>query len=180
VALLSLAVIVAVASPLVGGGVGQVERYRPYAERWGRAYGIDPDLILAVAAVESGGDPRARSHRDARGLMQVMPATAREVAGWLELDGFDLQDLEDPETCIRLGTRYLAWLAERFGHDRPRTILVAYNAGYGRATTWRAAVGSGEQGSDVALLDAVDFPETRIYVERVLAAWARLREGRRR
>ncbi|HYD94177.1 MAG TPA: lytic transglycosylase domain-containing protein [Noviherbaspirillum sp.] len=87
------------------------------------AHGVPPSLIHAVIQKESGYNPNARSHRNARGLMQVTPATARFVgvgAG---------KSLYDPQTNINAGTAYLKYLMRT--HDTFEEVLAAYNSGPG-------------------------------------------------
>lgn len=111
---------------------------------------LDPLLVLAVIDVESGWDPRAVSRKGARGLMQIMPATAR--------DRFDLRDpsrLLDPRLNLELGTRLLRNLLDAFCGDL-RQALWAYHAGEGRVDrTW----------------EQIGPPESRDYVEKVLARY---------
>lgn len=82
-------------------------------------YKLDPKLVLAVIATESGFDAVAVSRRNARGLMQLMPETARR---------FGVKDAFDPADNIRGGAKYLRWLLARFDGDL-RLALSAYNAG---------------------------------------------------
>jgi soluble lytic murein transglycosylase-like protein len=86
-----------------------------------RRHGLDPDLVLAVVGVESGFQPDAVSHKGAQGLMQLMPATARELG---VIDAFD------PAQNLDGGTRYLRMLVARYGGDLGKA-LAAYNAGPG-------------------------------------------------
>lgn len=97
---------------------------REYAQQ----YGFDWRLILAQIYQESSFNPETRSWMGAHGLMQIMPRTAEQIG----VEG----DLSDPETNIRAGLKYLAWLRERFEddlrvHDRMWFMLAAYNAGIG-------------------------------------------------
>jgi len=108
---------------------------------------IDPALIAAVIRAESNGFPRAVSRKGARGLMQLMPATARRLG---------VKSAFDPRENIRAGAAYLAELAERFGETNADLILAAYNAG-------EHAV---EEHGGVP-----PYRETRDYVRRVLAFW---------
>jgi soluble lytic murein transglycosylase-like protein len=80
---------------------------------------LDPALVAAVIVVESGGDPKAVSRRGARGLMQLMPETARK---------YGVNDVFDPAQNILGGARYLHDLAQRYQNDL-ELILAAYNAG---------------------------------------------------
>jgi soluble lytic murein transglycosylase-like protein len=86
-------------------------------------HGLDPALIAAVVRAESAFDPRAVSHKGARGLMQLMPATAGRF-------GLAIDEIHDPAKNLDAGARYLAWLIQRFGGDVLRA-LAAYNAGEG-------------------------------------------------
>ena len=94
-------------------------RYDPIILRAARDYGIDPAVIKAVIMAESGFDPQAISYAGARGLMQLMPRTARAL---------DVPDAMDPEANIQGGTRYLKALLQRFGGSL-ELALAAYNAG---------------------------------------------------
>ena len=89
--------------------------------RAGEAHGIDPRLLHAVIWQESKYDVRARSHKGAQGLMQMIPATARR---------FECKNAMDPQENVVAGTKYLRWLLERFDGN-VRLALAAYNAGEG-------------------------------------------------
>ncbi|PSQ91186.1 MAG: lytic transglycosylase F [Proteobacteria bacterium SW_6_67_9] len=106
----------------------QLTPYDPLIKRYAQRHGFDWRLIAALTFQESSFNPDKRSWVGAEGLMQVMPATAEQV----DIEG----DLSDPETNIRAGTRYLAWLRKRFDddlrvRDRMWFTLAAYNAGIG-------------------------------------------------
>jgi soluble lytic murein transglycosylase-like protein len=87
--------------------------------------GIEPDVAFGLVATESGFQRKARSHVGAIGLAQLMPATAR----WLE-PGTTRKDLENPETNLRLGLRYLSSLIEKYDGNT-ELALTAYNRGPG-------------------------------------------------
>lgn len=89
--------------------------------------GIDPNVVLALIAVESSGNPAALSHANARGLMQLLPATAKAESDRLGLLWRGDNTLFDPVVNIQLGISYLSLLVERFGDLE--TALVAYNWG---------------------------------------------------
>ena len=127
----------------------------------------DPHLVEALIEVESGGDPKARSARGARGLMQVLPATAlalRPDADWRTC-------LADRGCNVELGKAYLERMSRHTGGDL-LAALYAYNAGPTRALRWQR-----ERSRDPILaIDRVEIDETRRYLRRVLLALWR-REG---
>lgn len=84
-------------------------------------YGVDADLVFSVVAAESNFNPRAVSRRNARGLMQLLPETAKRLG---------VRDIYDPEQNVEAGTRYLRDLLRRYEGDLALT-LAAYNAGPG-------------------------------------------------
>jgi len=102
---------------------GQTKVGRARLRRWARAlapqYGLDSNLIEALITAESSFNVRARSAKDARGLMQLLPATARR---------FGVKAIWDPVENLRGGMAYLRWLIERFDGQIP-LALAAYNAG---------------------------------------------------
>jgi len=92
-------------------------------------HNLDPDLVLAVIEVESGGHHLAVSPVGAMGLMQLLPSTAQEVAGKHGVDWRGPASLFDPFLNVKLGTAYLRELTDRFGDVN--TALAAYNWGPG-------------------------------------------------
>lgn len=136
-------------SPAAGAPLEPALAARPFADviaAAAAAHGVDARLIHAVIEAESNYQPRARSRAGARGLMQLMPATARQYA---------VGDPYDPRANIDAGVRHLKGLLTRFDL---RLALAAYNAG-------EAAV---------RRFDGVPpFAETRAYVTRILARLGR-------
>jgi len=119
---------------------------------------LDPYLVAAVVREESSYYPHAVSRTGARGLMQLMPSTARLLAPG--------GDLDDPVVNIQLGTRFLAGLLREFSD--PRLAIAAYNAGPRRVREWWAA----RRSDDVeAFVELIPFDETRLYVKKVMTSW---------
>lgn len=87
--------------------------------------GVPPELVKAVVKQESSGNANAVSDKGAKGLMQIMPATAKEIAAELGVDNYDLTD---PETNLRFGTHYLGKLIQEFNGD-VELALTAYHSG---------------------------------------------------
>ncbi len=108
-----------------------------------RRYRIDPMLVKAVMHVESAFDPRATSQRGARGLMQLMPETARR---------YGVRNIYDPAQNVRGAVRYLRYLMRRFNSNTP-LVLAAYNAGEDAVVRYRGMP---------------PYSETQSYVQRVL------------
>jgi hypothetical protein len=86
-----------------------------------RRHQVNPRVVAALIGAESAGNSRARSNKGARGLMQLMPATAERF-------GIDRGRLYDPAQNLEAGVRYLSWLADQFPDDLAK-VLAAYNAG---------------------------------------------------
>ncbi len=137
--------------------------YWPIIKKHAAANRLDPYLIAALIAQESGYDPAARSGADAWGLMQVVPATGRAWARKLGIRGFTTRSLTDPEINIRIGTAYFADQVARLGSVH--AALAGYNAGPTRARRWSAEKPGLERDE---WIDDIPFPETQFYVKRIL------------
>lgn len=135
--------------------------------------GIDPAVALGIMRQESSFDPQATSPAGARGLMQLMPATAAVVARRLNGTagiGANIPALTtDPAYNMRLGSAYLAGLLAQFGGVLPYAAA-GYNAGPGRVADWLAANGDPASGAlDMTdWIELIPFGETRNYVQRVM------------
>jgi soluble lytic murein transglycosylase len=130
------------------------------------AQGLDPALVASLVLQESTYDAAAVSSVGARGLMQVMLPTGREVSRRLgQKQKLQKNALYDAETSLTLGTTYLKQLMNRFG-GRVERALAAYNAGPSRVVTWTAA----RPGmSAEEFVENIPFVETRSYVMTILA-----------
>lgn len=116
-------------------------------------YSLDPNLIFAVMRQESGFNPRAISPKGARGLMQLMPATAVRLG---------VRDIYDPAQNIDGGARYLRFLLDTFNGD-VELALAGYNAGEGAVARYGNRV--------------PPYRETINYVQRISAHYTRLSGG---
>lgn len=126
--------------------------------------GLDPYLVASLIRQESEFNPNAISYANAYGLMQLLPSVGRAMARQEGMTGFRTFQLLDPETNIRLGTRYLRQMLDRFGGVQ-EYALAAYNAGDNRVADWQSAgpyLGMDE------FVESIPFSETRNYVQAIL------------
>jgi hypothetical protein len=135
-------------APMLGAHSG--EEFREVIWRTALTHGVRPELVYAVASVESNFNPRAVSAKGALGLMQLMPDTAAR---------FGVSDPFDPVENIVGGVRYLKYLLDLFGGDQ-RLALAAYNAGENVVQATRTIP---------------PYDETRAYVGKVLKIFGRNR-----
>jgi soluble lytic murein transglycosylase len=134
------------------------DTFRDYA----KSHGVDKAFVLGLVRQESRFIAEARSGAGAAGLMQVMPNTARYVAGRMKMRGYKSKDIHDIETNINLGSGYLKLVLDQLGHQV--LASAAYNAGPSRARRWRDS--RPLEGAIYA--ETIPFPETREYVKKVM------------
>jgi soluble lytic murein transglycosylase len=127
---------------------------------------LDAALIAAVIYAESRFRDGQTSHAGAQGLMQVTPATARDIARKSGGTRFQVEDLHDPDVNIAYGAYHLRYLLGRYGTNETFAIA-AYNAGEGNVDRWIAAARRANRDLEIG---AIPFPETRAYVRRVQEA----------
>ena len=137
--------------------------YRELVTARARELDLDPFLLAAIIRQESAFVPAIVSAAGAIGLMQVMPATGRQLAGRIGPRGFRTETLETPELNVHLGTRFLADMIKRYDGDIP-LVLSAYNAGPTRANRWRLLP---EAKDPLRFTERIPFAETRGYVKNV-------------
>jgi len=138
--------------------------YGDYIEKYSKNFGVDPYLVAAIINVESKYDEDARSHKDARGLMQISLVTGEWAFTELNIDGYTLDKLYEPETNIMVGCWYLNVLQEEFNGDL-RLVLAAYNGGSGNVSKW---LKDEKYSKDGKTLDRIPYKETEEYVNKVL------------
>ena len=142
----------------------------------------EPALVLAIARQESNFDPGARSGPGARGMMQLMPATAAVLARRMG-EPFSASRLYDVDYNIRLGSYYLGGMVDNFGGSYVMATA-SYNAGPNHMPDWTAACGDPRttSGDPVNFIECIPFSETRNYVMRVMESMevyrARMNGGR--
>ncbi len=126
--------------------------------------GIDPHLVLSLMRQESLFKPRAVSHAQAMGLMQLLHETARKEASKMGLPEPEAPRLFDPELNIRLGVHHLKGLLEHYGGSQAKA-LAAYNAGKEAVERWTRDLGDAD---DEEFIERISYRETRRYVKAVL------------
>jgi soluble lytic murein transglycosylase-like protein len=137
-----------------------------------KSYDADATLVLAIMREESRFNPRAKSEAAARGLLQFIITTAREIGRDVGLVNVDEDDLYDPRVIIRLGAKYISTLSKQLGGDRYQ-VAAAYNAGPHQVALWSRLAGA--PGDDF-FLTAVSFDETKQYVRKVMNSYRRYAE----
>jgi len=125
--------------------------------------GIDPAWVASIILAESDYQPEAVSSANAQGLMQLLPDTARWIAGKFD-ETYEEGCLFDPETNVRYGCWYLGWLYGRFDGDMT-CATAAYHAGQGQVDAWLADPACSDDGKT---LSRIPFETTDTYVKRVL------------
>ncbi len=138
--------------------------YRELLTSRAEELGLDPYLVAGLVRQESAFHPSIMSSAGAIGLMQVMPATGRQLARASGVRDFTTETLENAEVNVHLGTRFLAELFERYDGDVP-IFLSAYNAGPTRANRWRRLP---EAADPHRFTERIPFTETRGYVKNVV------------
>ncbi|MCR9120823.1 MAG: transglycosylase SLT domain-containing protein [Phyllobacteriaceae bacterium] len=134
----------------------------------------DRALVYAVARQESEFNTNAVSRANARGLLQLLPSTARDVAGRMDLAYSASRLTADPAFNALLGTQYLDEQRDRFSGSHILTFI-AYNAGSGRAREWIGRFGDPRGlplDETIDWIEQIPFPETRLYVQKVMANMA--------
>jgi soluble lytic murein transglycosylase len=138
--------------------------YRDLAESYSDKNGLDPAWVYGLMRQESRFMDYARSNVGARGLMQIMPATARWIARHMGLGRKAHNQIADPDVNIKFGTFYLKRLLTSL--DNSAVLATAgYNAGPGRARRWQA----NRVLEGAVYVESIPIPETREYVKKVLA-----------
>lgn len=135
-----------VCQPRPESGAPAPQRIAAWVRLLAPEYDLEPALVLSVIRAESNFNPRALSHKNAHGLMQLIPPTAER---------FSVADIWDPVENLNGGMAYLSWLQDTFERD-PVLMVAAYNAGEQAVQRYGGVP---------------PYPETRLYVKRVMAGY---------
>src|SRR5829696_6959990 len=166
--------IAAVVAPRVDKAVQEVVlplRHEDIIRQQAADKGLDPALIAGVIYTESRFRDQT-SHAGAKGLMQLLPSTADDIARKSGGTAFVQGDLANPQVNISYGTYYLRYLLRRYGGNEVLAIA-AYNAGEGRVDQW--IFDARHNGEEFDRARHIPFPETRHYVQQVLEVRSRYR-----
>lgn len=148
-------------------------KYEDIVEKYSTKYEVDKYLIYAIIKAESNFDDGATSSKEAKGLMQLMPNTAKDISKTFESSeniNFESSSKEeisnkllDPDLNINLGTKYISILIGKY--KSVELALVAYNAGSGNVDNW---IEQGILNKDGANVENVPYKETNNYVRKIL------------
>ena len=148
-------------------------KYEDIVEKYSNKYEVDKYLIYAIIKAESNFDDGATSSKEAKGLMQLMPNTAKDISKTLDSDEkVNFEDLSkeeiankllNPELNINLGTKYISTLINKY--KSIELALVAYNAGSGNVDNW---IEQGILDKNGTNIENVPFKETNNYVRKIL------------
>jgi soluble lytic murein transglycosylase len=141
--------------------------YKELVDKYSGQFGVDPMFALAVIREESRFNPQAGSYAGAQGLMQIMPATGKSIAGSIGVKNFSNEMLLDPETSIMMGCYYLGKQLENFNQNE-YYACGAYNGGPGAMSRWVTDNGSKEIDE---FIEYVTYEETRNYIKKVMASY---------
>ncbi|MBR6614293.1 MAG: lytic transglycosylase domain-containing protein [Clostridia bacterium] len=141
-------------------------KYKDIVEQAASIYNVDPNLIYAVIKQESNFNKDAVSSAGAKGLMQIIDPTAKQMARRIDSIDDKNYDVFDPYTNIHIGTKYLSYLIKYF-YGNYYLAIIAYTAGMGRVDTWLEAEYN-EYTDYTKLLENIKYNETKTYFEKVL------------
>ena len=133
-------------------------KYRKYIDVYAKQNNLSRELVSSLIKTESRFNKDAVSPKGCKGLMQIMPSTGKWICERYFNDTFEEKMLFDPQMNIKIGTKYLAYLFEKYQDET--TVLACYNAGEGNVQNWIA-------NGDALEKTQIRYDETRNYVEKV-------------
>ncbi|WP_297629603.1 lytic transglycosylase domain-containing protein [uncultured Clostridium sp.] len=138
-------------------------KYSEAVNTYSKEYKLDPLFVLSLMKAESKFNPKAKSNRDAIGLMQITPSTGIWIAEQMGNKNFNVDDLYDINTNIQMGCWYLNNLSKEFNGNRD-LIISAYNAGRGNVNKW---LKNSEYSKDGKNIHTIPFKETKNYLDKI-------------
>ena len=135
--------------------------YSEYVNKYSEEYGVEDNLIYALIKAESNFNPNAISHQNAKGLMQLMYSTAKELANKNQIELTE-ENILEPEININLGTKYISSLLNKY--ECIEVALAAYNAGSGNVDRWI----NGTIKADGSDIENIPYKETNMYVRKIM------------
>lgn len=142
-------------------------KYSQIIDKYATEYDLDPYFIAAIIRTESKFDEKAKSHKNARGLMQIASITGKWASEELGIENYNEEILFTPDVNIKIGCWYLNKLKKEFDCNL-QLILAAYNGGSGNVKKWLKDPKYSEDG--VSLKD-IPFVETKEYIEKVIKTY---------
>ena len=136
--------------------------YKEYVEKYSAEYEVDKYLVYSIIKAESNFKEESISNKGAKGLMQLMPSTAEEIAKKIEIQ-LDENNILNPQININLGTKYISNLIKKY--ENIGLALAAYNAGSGNVDSW---IEKGILDSNGTNLEEIPYVETNNYVRKIL------------
>lgn len=138
------------------------KEYAEYVTKYSQKYDVEKNLIYALIKVESNFKPDAISHQNAKGLMQLMSATAKELANKSQIQLTE-ENILDPDININLGTQYISILLNKY--ESMEVALAAYNAGSGNVDRW---IKNGTIKADGSDIENIPYKETNTYIRKIM------------
>lgn len=127
-----------------------------------REFGMEKELVYALIKTESNFKEDALSGKGAKGLMQLQEETAVWCAEKMGFEVFDVENIFDPETNIRIGVWYISYLIDELGSED--LAIIAYNAGINRVREWKK---EGLVSEKIHEDNQIPYPETKQYIKKV-------------
>ena len=162
VAIIILTVIVVICINKLMIKVMYKKDYSEYISKYSTKYEVDENLIYALIKAESKFKADAISNKNAIGLMQLMPATAEEIASKNNIELTE-ENILEPEVNIEIGTTYISSLLKKY--ECTEIAIAAYNAGIGNVDKW---IENGTIKADGSNIENIPFKETNTYVRKIM------------
>ncbi len=163
---LLIIIVISIVILLVYKNVFFPRSHKDIVEQAASIYNVDPNLIYAIIKQESGFNTYAVSKSGAKGLMQLMDATAKDMINGIDTIDINDYNIYDPYTNIFIGTKYISYLINHFDGNYYLAVT-AYNAGMGKIQDWIDKDYS-EYDEFSKVYECIEYTETRIYLNNVI------------